>query len=255
MAQFVRGWLAVGLIATASLAADAPYMGKWKFNAAKSELAGSTFAIENAPGDMMRFDLQGFAYTFKMDGKEYPAPDGSLNTWKATTADTWDVTSRLNGKVAATYSLSLKGDTLTLKVSQKKPDGTSFDSSAAYKRVSGGPGFVGRWKSTEVKMPALSFELTPNGADGLTWKDDTGFTCSAQFDGKDYPVGGSMAGSKFMLSFKKLGDRSFEMTTKVDGKPFFVDTFTLSADGKTLTDNGAPVNAPQEKIKAVYERQ
>ena len=255
MTHVIRQWLAVALIAAGASAADAPYLGKWKFNSAKSELAGSTFTIENAAGGMMRFDLQGFAYTFKTDGKEYPAPDGSMNTWTATTADTWDVTSRLNGKVIATYSLAAKGDTLTLKISQKKPDGTAFDSSAAYKRVSGGPGVVGRWKSTEVKMPALSVELSANGADGLTWKDDTGFVCNAKFDGKDYPAGGSMAGSKFVFSFKKIGDRSFEMTTKVEGKPFFVDTFTVSDDGKTLTDNGAPVNAPQEKIKIVYERQ
>src|SRR5207249_2449689 len=105
------------------------------------------------------------------------------------------------------------------------------------------------------KLPAVSVELSPNGADGITWKDDTGFICNGKFDGKDYPAGGSMAGSKFVFSFKKTGDRSFEMTTRVNGKPFFVDAFAVSADGKTLTDNGAPVNAPQEKIKAVYDRQ
>jgi hypothetical protein len=31
--------------------------------------------------------------------------------------------------------------------------------------------------------------------------------------------------------------------------------FTVSADGKTLTDNGTPVNARQEATKAVYDRQ
>jgi hypothetical protein len=28
------------------------------------------------------------------------------------------------------------------------------------------------------------------------------------------------------------------MTTKIAGKPFYVDVLTLSADGKTLTDDG-----------------
>jgi len=255
MTQFARHWLVIGLLTVGASAADAPYMGKWKFNQAQSQLTGSTFSLENASNGMIRFDLQGFAYTFKTDGKEYPAPDGSMNTWKATGPDQFDVTSKLNGKVVALYSLTAKDKALTLKISQKKPDGTSFDSSAAYTRVSGGPGVMGKWKSTEVKIPALSVELSANGGDGITWKDDTGFTCSAKFDGKDYQAGGSMAGSKVMLSFKKISDRSFEMTTKIDGKPFFVDTFTVSEDGKMLTDNGAPVSTPQEKVKAVYDRQ
>jgi len=38
------------------------------------------------------------------------------------------------------------------------------------------------------------------------------------------------------------------------GKPCYVDVFTLSSDGKTLTDDGNPV-AAKEPVKAVYERQ
>jgi len=35
---------------------------------------------------------------------------------------------------------------------------------------------------------------------------------------------------------------------------FYTDVFTLSADGKTLVDDGLPV-AANEPSKAVYERQ
>jgi len=258
MPNLIRQSLAMALIVagtSVAAVADPPYIGKWKFNAAKSQLTGSTFTIENAPGGMYKFDLQGYTYTFKTDGKEYPAPDGSLNTWKATSADAWDVTSKLNGKVIATYAIAAKGDTLALRMSQKKPDGTSLDSSAAYKRLSGGPGVMGKWQSTEFKMPALTIEFMANGADGVNYKDDTGYTYSAKFDGKDYAPGGVMAGAKYALSFKKVNDRSFAMTTKIDGKPYFVDTFTVSADGKTLTDDGSPVNAPTEKVKIVYDKQ
>ena len=44
------------------------------------------------------------------------------------------------------------------------------------------------------------------------------------------------------------------MTTKLDGKPFYVEVLTLSADGNTLTDDGTPVSA-KEPTKAVYEKQ
>jgi hypothetical protein len=64
-----------------------------------------------------------------------------------------------------------------------------------------------------------------------------------------------MAGSKYTFSFKKTGERSIEMRTMLDGKPFYVDTYTVSADGKTLTDNGIAVNAKDEKVTVVYDRQ
>jgi hypothetical protein len=250
----LRQVVIVALAVAGAASADAPYLGKWKFNAAKSQLAGSTYSIENTAGGMMRFDLQGFAYNFKTDGKEYPAPDGSMNIWTATSPTQWDTVSKLNGKVVATFSNVQKGDTATLKISQKKPDGTSVDSSATYARVSGGPGMLGKWRATDVKAPAVMVEIGANG-DGIAWKDDTGYAFGARFDGKDYPPGGTMNGAKFMLSVRRINDRSFELTTKIDGKAFAVDTFTVSADGKTLTDNSVPVNAKSEAIKLVYDKQ
>jgi hypothetical protein len=55
--------------------------------------------------------------------------------------------------------------------------------------------------------------------------------------------------------FRKISDRSFEVTTKLDGKPMYVEVYTVSADGKTLTDEGTPVNAKQEPFKMVFDRQ
>jgi hypothetical protein len=59
---------------------------------------------------------------------------------------------------------------------------------------------------------------------------------------------------KQTVAFEKSGVNSIKTTTKLDGKPFYVDVLTLSADGKTLTDDGNPVSG-KEPTKAVYERQ
>jgi hypothetical protein len=257
MVTALRSGIAVALVVggvAIAVAADAPYVGKWKFNAAKSQLAGSTYSIENAPGGLLHFDLQGFAYDFKTDGKEYAAPDGSMNIWTAISPTQWDLVSKLNGKVTANYSIVVKGNTASLTFSMKKPDGTSIDSSTTYTRVSGGPGMLGKWRSTDVKPPAVMVDIAATG-DGISWKDDTGYAFSGKFDGKDNAPGGTMAGSKFTLALRKISDRSFEMTTRIDGKPFAVDTFTVSADGKTLTDNSVPVNAKSEATKLVYDKQ
>src|SRR5215470_4926680 len=96
-----------------AFAADAPYLGKWRMNVAKSDVTGQTLTIEKTASGMMRYESGGFVYEFKTDGKEYPMPDGGTTSWKAVDAKTWDVTNRRNGKVTANYRLVLEADTMT----------------------------------------------------------------------------------------------------------------------------------------------
>jgi hypothetical protein len=56
------------------------------------------------------------------------------------------------------------------------------------------------------------------------------------------------------LAIQKTGPRSFDMTEKQNGKPIFKLSFSVSDDGKTLTETGSPVGV-SEKFKAVYDRQ
>ena len=69
MKTAVRVLLAVLLLVVTVKAADPPYVGKWKFNAAKSVLTGDTATIEELPDGMMQFNSQGFVYKFRLDGK------------------------------------------------------------------------------------------------------------------------------------------------------------------------------------------
>jgi hypothetical protein len=242
-------------LAPVIFAADAPWVGKWKLNPAKSQLTGETLTIEKTSSGMIAQTLEGSTSTFRLDGKEYPTPDGGTIAVKEAGADSWDITQRVNGKVVVTGKISVKADTLTGTLTVNRPDGGTIQQSSVFTRVSGGPGFFGKWKSTQTRPAAATLEITANGADGVTVNyPEFGFSCSAQFDGKDYPGAGQLAGSKSTFSFKNAGPRSFEMTSKTDGKAIYVDTFTVSADGKTLTDEGTPVSV-KEPVKSVYERQ
>ncbi len=242
-------------VASAMAAADPPYVGKWKFNPAKSTLTGDSVTIENVADGMMQFSSQGFVYKFKLDGQEYPTPDGGTTAWTVTSADVWDVTNRMNGKVAGTFHLARKGDMLSVSGKAIKADGGTAEFTASYKRTSGEAGLVGKWVSTEVKPPITVLDITASGAEGVVIKDDTGAILSGQFDGNDNPTQGRMAGSKYTAAFKKTGANSFEVTTKLDGKPMYVDVYSLSSDGKTLTVSGTPSNAKQETYKIVLDRQ
>jgi hypothetical protein len=243
-------------LVTASIlsAADAPYIGKWKLDAAKSQFAGQTLLIDKTPDGGYHVHQNDVDFNFKLDGKEYATPDGGTFATKAVDANTWDLVDRMKSKVRGTQHLSVSGDTLTGTGQQIKADGGTIQFSTTWKRVSGGPGFLGQWKSTENSTSG-TIELEANGPDGVTLKfPDDGSHCDAKFDGKDCPLTGPTAGDKTALSLKKIGSRSLEVTQKLNGKAVYVDTYTVSADGKTLTDEGTPVSR-KEMTKAVYDRQ
>jgi hypothetical protein len=235
--------------------AQPSFAGTWKLNLAKSQLTGQTLSIEKKPSGVMRFDMQGFAYDFDVSGKDFPTPDGGTASWREVSPTTWEATNKVNGKLIASYVLTLKGDTITAVTKATKPDGSTLEQTSAWSRVSGGPGFLGKWKSTDVKGAPNTLQIALDGTNGITMTyPEFQIACKGSFDGKDYPVTGAGGSMKQTMAFEKPGPNSIKISTKVAGKPFYVDVLTLSADGKTLTDDGNPV-AVKEPVKAVYERQ
>src|ERR1700733_3268106 len=168
--------------AVISTAADAPYIGKWKINSSKSQITANV-TIEKLPSGEMRFEESGFTYTFKLDGKEYPTPDGGSAAWKPTADGVWEITNRTNGKVSATITLTLSGDTLSGMAMIPQTDGKDIMTTSTLKRISGGPGLVGKWQGTQADAGASWLEVAPNGADGITLKAPNSM-CAAQFDSK-----------------------------------------------------------------------
>ena len=237
------------------VAADPAYVGTWKLNAARSQLTGDTVTIANAPDGTMTFDGQGFTYTFKVDGKKYPTPDGASASWTQAGPDTWDVAITGGDKPIASYRAVVNGDTMRLVGKLTKPDGTTNDFKVSYKRSSGGPGLAGKWTSTEVTAPVSRLDVAATPPDGVTITDDSGAVFSGQFDGKVTPALGRLKGSKLTTVFKKTGPNGFEITTNIDGKAMYAEVYSVSADGKTLTLNGTPTNAPTETYKVVFDRQ
>ena len=243
--------------ATPLFAADPPYAGTWKLNPAKSDFGETTVAYEDVGGGQMRFTVDGLSYTFKADGKDYPTPWGNSAVWKAVDPNTWEVTSKTNAKVTNTATLKLAADGKTLSVDAKniKATGETSNDLAVYQRLSGGPGLAGKWKTKNVKIGSPgTLKISPSGSDGLTltFVEEKG-TCSARFDGKDHPATGPIWPAGWTCVIAKNGANALDVTWKKDGKVMYKDTFSASADGKTLTDlSGAA--ATTEKVKAVYDR-
>ena len=248
----------VGMGAAVLWASDPPYAGSWKLNPAKSDFGETTVTYEETADDQMKFTADGQSYTFKADGNDYPTPWGSSSAWKALDANTWKVTTKVDAKVVGTATLKLGADGKTLTVDARNIDasGQASDNVAVYQRLSGGPGLAGKWKTKNLKIGSpRTLKISTSGSDGLslTFVEEKG-TCSAKFDGKDYPATGPIWPSGWMCAIAKSGATAFELTWKRDGKVMYKDTLTPSADGKTLTDVSAAAGTT-EKVTAVYDRQ
>jgi hypothetical protein len=70
------------------------------------------------------------------------------------------------------------------------------------------------------------------------------------FDGKDNPVKGAPAPNT-TAAYKRVDDRTFEVTTKVDGKPTMTTRVVISADGKTMTATQTGKNPQGADVKNV----
>ena len=153
-------------------AADVTYAGKWKLNPAKSQLTGEVVSIEKTANGMLRFSKGDFSYVFNIDSKEYPLPGGGTTSWKQVHANDWEITDRRSGN-SAVVKVQVKGDTRVSTTTIHKADGGTVEQSGVSTRISGGPGLLGKWKSSEVKAGATVFEIASDGADGITIGDPT----------------------------------------------------------------------------------
>ncbi len=128
---------------------------------------------------------------------------------------------------------------------------------------------MGTWKLNEAKSkfpPGASknntvvyeaagdsVKVTVDGVDGdgkPTHNEWTG-----KFDGKDYALTGDPISDT--RSYKKVDDRTMELTNKKGGKVTVSGRIVISADGKsrTVTVSGTDAKGMKVKSTAVYDKQ
>jgi hypothetical protein len=108
--------------------------------------------------------------------------------------------------------------------------------------------------TTVVYAPAGdSVKVTVDGTDGdgkSTHNEWTG-----KFDGKDYPLTGDP--SSDTRSYKRIDDRTLELTVKKGNKETATGRIVVSADGKTRTVTLSGTDAKGAKVTstAMYDKQ
>ena len=257
----IRSALALAFIAwsvTAGAAADPPYVGKWKMNPAKSNFGETTATYEQLASGEMQSTIEGQTYKFRLDGKDYPAPYDMAAAWTAVSPTSWKTVWKLKGTAmwTETLTLSANGKSLTVTVKGTKPNGEPLDSTLVSERISGGPGLAGKWKTKNLNTGSPSvLELAASGTDGLTLRIvDMGLACNGKVDGKDYPCTGPTISEGWTVALTSAGPRSLAMVVKNKGKLISKVQYTVSEDGKTLTEDGT-TTATGEKVTVVYDRE
>jgi len=110
-------------------------------------------------------------------------------------------------------------------------------------------------KNTTVVYEAAgdNVKVTVDGTDGAGKPTHNEWT--GKFDGKDYPLTGDPNADT--RSYKKVDDRTTDLTNKKGGKVVVTGRIVISADGKsrTVTVSGTDADGKKVKSTAVYDKQ
>jgi len=236
-----------------------PFLGRWKFNPAKSDLQTTRLVFTQAPSGEMTMTMQGTSYSFRIDGAERPSPLGSTATWTQTGPRTWRTVYRLakTDNNIDNYTLSEDGKTLTMKTDYLVPK--RFEQTIVFSRASGGPGLAGVWQTKTVQTESL---LEMSSADGKTvnvsWPS-LGGSAVLSPDGREAPLTGPPAAVPpgMTASLKSTGPRTFDLVMKLKGVNVTTGHFTVAADGKSMSAEtvSGPPGPTEERSKAFFERQ
>jgi hypothetical protein len=247
------------LVGAASAAvAQNPFVGKWRLNQAESNLSGRTLKFGPAASESIELAANGTKYSFRPDGNNYRMASGELAVWTQVDPSTWKTDYKMpDGKDLSSdlWELSPDGQTLTVTSTGIKPDKSPYTNTAIYARTAGTSGLLGAWKSTAVKLSEpddLSIEAY--GLGGLVIKiPSLQWTCLATFDGKDAVPTGPTVPPGFTVVLVRTGPSSFRLAKKISGEAYSSSLYTVSQDGKSMTQVGNALGDPQQTL--LWEKQ
>jgi hypothetical protein len=228
------------LVPAAAIAASA-WDGTWKLKPESMRFEGKpdVFDVTNGVYNCSNCIPQ---YSVKADGTPQPVPGHAYldhQSVKIVTPTAIELTNVLAGKtmLKLTQTVSADGKKLTgqgVDYSGAKPVDYSFTE----KRVAPGPAGAhavsGSWMqdSLGTVSPEGLLVVLSSTANGIKLSFN-GQSADVKFDGKDYPIVGDPG--KTTMTMKQTGDHVLEETDHRLGKSTDITTWTLSADGKTIT--------------------
>ena len=160
-----------------------------------------------------------------------------------------------NGKTMETREITVSPDGKMLtEISERAlPDGKKSTTTTVYARTSGsGQKLEGAWKPQTVRSDTPDKTSIQAIGSALKVSAGTGMTFVLTFDGKAAAITGPAQISGTTITGKIISDSVIKVTTARLGTPTGTSTWTLSADGKTLTRSFMTLGPDASKEPSVF---
>lgn len=249
--------IGLSAILSAPASAASPWDGTWKLDQSKSHMTGDTFSETAAANGMIHFSNGStIQYNYRCDSKPY-----------STLADYTLACTQVSARVRVLKSmergtstdmtrvtLSPDGKTQTDLGTGTQPDGTHYSSTTVYRRVSGS-GWYGTWRDVKASTNVaalISFAVSGKhvtlGFPGYKQQ------AKVAIDGAPAHLTGPRLPPGVMLLLKSHGHGALEQQIVWHGKIYNEDIYSISPDGKTLTDVSWTPGKENEKQTYVYDK-
>lgn len=250
-----HGLVAILCCATSVALAQSPFAGTWKVNYAKSQITGETLSFTRGANGAVTFKADAQSYSFKLDGSAGTDPFGESERWTKVDDHTWKQETQAGPEtITSTWTLSADGKSVTVTTTGTKPNGDQINSSETFTHVTPGKSFFGTWKSTKVSENSPNTAQIDDAENGIVWHiPELKAQAVLTFDGKESSPVGPTVPKGLTLSATRTGPRSFTLVEKLNGKILFRGHYTVSADGKTMTEIGHPAGSTAA-TKVVFEK-
>jgi hypothetical protein len=196
-----------------------------------------------------------FSYSFRCDGKEYPAgADRSIVCPHGTSSMT-DSVLKIHGKIVVRNHNEVSPDSKQLIVTSRLSASGALKTHS-FERVSGTTGLSGSWQDMDDSHREPKVIITTLSASVFRLeiplvKQDT----EMNLDGTDAPTHGASKEERVTLSAKPDGQSKLVFTQKVDGVDVAESSLTLSHDGRSLIQQTWRPGHPNERQTLVYDKQ
>lgn len=252
---------ALAVVCSLSLyAANNPFAGTWKLDPAKSTYASFTLTYAKLDNGSYHFtppdDSSGFDLGF--EGKEYNVGGGYTISQTMDGDNAWNSVWKLNGQVTSKDRGQISPDNKTLTITQNRirPDGSTGTTVDVLTRVSGTSGPNGVWKLISHTSDLYTLVVSSPSDGILRWEiPEYKQIIEGKLDGSDLAVTGPQANPGQTEAITIISPTKIAYTEKSGGKPVNMGTRTISADGKTLTDESWTPGKEADKSTEVFTRQ
>ncbi len=241
-------------------AASSPWDGTWKINQAKSKMIGEIFTLTALPNDGFHLSTSSHSMDrdYICDGKDYLVVGDQTGTCKKVDDTHYEMAGKLKGQPEWHGTSVISGDGKFMKNTAylRRPDGSEELEENTYQRIGTGTGRAGTWRN--VKSSSNVADIMKIKVTGDTMRSEMPaykMVTTSKLDGSPAKIEGPLATNEFTLEVKADSPTRLHYVQMLNGKPTTEGTQTLSADGKTMTEEEWEAGSPNQKQTYVFEKQ